>query len=123
MFTAQHIDHVEVLVSDLAAAAKWYEQVLGLQDMGRWHPEPWMIGVGTSKLALFKAESARTDRGGEAHWHRVAWHTDTAGFAAAQEHLRSLGIVFRGPTDHGVSDSIYFSDPDSNPLEITCYKG
>ncbi|ABF40327.1 Glyoxalase/bleomycin resistance protein/dioxygenase [Candidatus Koribacter versatilis Ellin345] len=122
MFKAQHIDHVEVLVSDLPRSAKWYEEVLGLKPMGKWDPEPWMIGAGTSKLALFKAELPRTDAGSEAHWHRVAWHTDAAGFQGAQQHLKALGIAFRGPVDHGVSDSIYFNDPDGNPLEITFYK-
>jgi catechol-2,3-dioxygenase len=122
MFKAQHIDHVEVLVSDLAVSAQWYRKVLGLTEVGRWDPEPWMIGVGNSKLALFRASAQRTDRQHEAHWHRVAWHTDAAGFLEAQQHLKSLGIDFRGPVDHGTADSIYFSDPDGNPLEITYYK-
>jgi catechol-2,3-dioxygenase len=122
MFQAQRIDHVEVFVSDLTAAAKWYGEVLGLKETGRWEPEPVMIGVADNKLALFKATAARTDRRQEAHWHRVAWHTDEAGFAAAQQHLKALGIAFRGPIDHGIADSIYFADPDGNPLEITYYK-
>jgi catechol-2,3-dioxygenase len=51
----------------------------------------------------------------------VAWHTDRAGFDAAQTHLRELGIAFRGPVDHGAAFSIYFHDPDGHPLEITYY--
>jgi hypothetical protein len=31
---------VEVFVSDIAVAAKWYEDVLGLKEMTRWEPEP-----------------------------------------------------------------------------------
>jgi catechol-2,3-dioxygenase len=130
MFRATHIDHVEVYVSDIAAAAKWYGDVFGLKEIVRWDPEPVMIGSGNNKLALFKAHAPRDDRSKRAHveqkdaphWHRVAWHSDAGGFAEAQQHLRSLGIEFRGPIDHRLAESIYFNDPDGNPLEITYYK-
>ena len=122
-FIAKQIDHVEVLVQDLAAAARWYRDVLGLEEIVRWDPEPVMIGAGGTKLALFQADgSARKDPGDAPHWHRTAWQTDASGLREAQEHLRSLGIAFRGPIDHGVAESIYFTDPDGNPLEITYYK-
>jgi len=122
-FTAQRIDHVEVFVRDLEAAARWYREVLGLQEVRRWDPEPVMIGAGGTQLALFQADgSASQDPGGAPHWHRTAWHTDADGFAAAQEHLRGLGIPFRGPIDHRLAWSVYFDDPDGNHLEITYYK-
>ncbi len=120
-FSVRNIDHVELFVSDIAQAAEWYAQVLGLREMARWDPEPLMIGVGNTKLALFQAlKGPGLSREG-AGWHRVAWLTDEKGFAAAQEHLKSLGISSRGPIDHGMARSIYFTDPDGNPLEITFY--
>ena len=120
-FQVESIDHVEVFVRDLSAAAKWYHDVLGLEEISRWDPEPVMIGRGGTKLALFRAESERRQRDEGLHWHRVAWKTDQAGFAGAQEHLRKLGIKFRGPVNHGSSHSIYFEDPDGHLLEITYY--
>lgn len=125
-FRVQRIDHVEVFVRDIAASARWYAQVLGLEEVLRWDPEPVMIGAGETKLALFQAApQARSGAQGESdevlRWHRVAWLTDASGFAAAQQHLRSLGISFHGPVDHGGAGSIYFRDPDGNPLEITHY--
>ncbi len=124
-FVAQRIDHVEVLVRDLEASARWYRETLGLEEVARWDPEPVMIAAGDTKLALFKAteEGKNPDPVGEgkAHWHLVAFLTDAAGFAVAQEHLLSLSIPFRGPVDHDLSWSIYFEDPDGNPLEITYY--
>jgi catechol-2,3-dioxygenase len=51
----------------------------------------------------------------------VAWLTDAEGFQLAPKHLASLGVHFGGPLDHGQSHSIYFADPDGNPLEITYY--
>lgn len=125
MFIATRIDHVEVFVRDLVAAQRWYEQVLGLQEECRWDPEPIMIGAGGTKLALFLApdgsEPVPIERHPALRWHRVAWQTDAAGFRAAQEHLRGLGIPFRGPIDHRLARSIYFNDPDGNPLEITYF--
>jgi catechol 2,3-dioxygenase-like lactoylglutathione lyase family enzyme len=120
-FQVESIDHVEVFVRDLNAAAQWYERVLGLEEIARWDPEPVMIGRGGTKLALFHAQSEKRQPTDGLHWHRVAWKTDQDGFGAAQKHLRQLGIKFRGPIDHGKSCSIYFEDPDGHLLEITCY--
>ncbi len=122
----KHIDHVEVFVRNLDDAAHWYAEVLGLQEIYRWAPEPVMIGAGDTKLALFHAApDARGIPGGEsatmAGWHRVAWRTDRDGFELFQKHLTKLGIGFRGPIDHRIAWSIYFQDRDGNPLEITYY--
>ena len=122
-FAVERIDHVEVFVRDLEASARWYNEVLGLREICRWDPHPVMIGTGGTMLALFQAEGERQDGPPRApHWHLTAWQTDPAGFDAAQEHLRHLGVPFRGPVDHDIAWSIYFSDPDGNPLEITYYK-
>ncbi|HVF58246.1 MAG TPA: VOC family protein [Thermoanaerobaculia bacterium] len=122
-FSVTQIDHVEVLVRDLAAAQRWYGEVLGLAERRRWDPEPVMIGREDGPaLALFQAGEGRPATGEAPRWHRVAWRTDALGFAAAQEHLRALGIPFRGPIDHDIAESIYFQDPDGNPLEITFYR-
>jgi catechol 2,3-dioxygenase-like lactoylglutathione lyase family enzyme len=121
MFQVESIDHVEAYVRDLDSSARWYREVLGLEEVRRWHPEPLMIGRGGTKLALFRANSAQRQSDGGLDWHRVAWKTDRAGFEAAQKHLRKLGIKFRGPIDHEIAHSIYFNDPDGHPLEITYY--
>jgi catechol-2,3-dioxygenase len=124
-FRVKSLDHVEVFVSDIQAAARWYDQVLGLKEIGRWDPEPVMIGAGGTKVALFQMTKAARQAAGELKidfgWRRVAWLTDAEGFKLVQEHLANLGIRFAGPLDHGQSHSIYFADPDGNPLEITFY--
>jgi catechol 2,3-dioxygenase-like lactoylglutathione lyase family enzyme len=126
-FAVDRIDHVEVFVRNLEAAARWYGEVLGLQEVARWEPEPIMVGVGDTKLALFQSKGDEPKTPGvrmarpPLRWHRVAWRTDAPGFEAAQKHLTALGIKFRGPVDHQTAWSIYFDDPDGNPLEITYY--
>ena len=120
-FAVDSIDHVEVFVRDLEAAAQWYAEVLGLKEVCRWEPEPVMIGAGGTKLALFRADPGAGRTAPGLHWHRVAWRTTRVGFEAAQKHLSRLGIQFRGPIDHNSAWSIYFEDPDGHPLEITYY--
>lgn len=120
-FTVEHIDHVEVMVRDINAAATWYEDVLGLKETHRWEPEPVFLEANNTALALFKADGARANPGTDVHWHRVAWRTNQQGFEDAQRYLREKGIKFRGPVDHEIAWSIYFENPDGNPLEITYY--
>ena len=122
-FAVERIDHVEVFVRDLEAAAQWYADVLGLREVTRWDPYPIMIGAGGTMLALFQADGPRpaVPEPRTPHWRRVAFRTDAAGFKAAQEHLASQGVAFEGPVDHERAWSIYFTDPDGNTLEITTY--
>jgi catechol 2,3-dioxygenase-like lactoylglutathione lyase family enzyme len=120
------IDHAEVFVRDLEAAARWYAEILGLEELRRWNPYPIMIGRGDTKLALFQLAEPFEEPTGKAlpiktGWRRIAWRTDEAGFAASQKFLKEKGITFTGPVDHDKAWSIYFCDPDGNPLEITYY--
>ncbi len=120
-FQVNGIDHVEVYVRDLDASVRWYRDVLGLEEQMRWDPEPVMIGRGSTRLALFRAEAGARQSSEGLRFIRVAWSTDREGFQVAQKHLAALGISFRGPVDHCRAFSIYFTDPDGHPLEITTY--
>ena len=126
-FEPSRIDHVEVFVRDREAAVRWYGDVLGLTESRRWdNPGPVMIGIGGTMLAIFQAQAdgrnnSDDDSQPPIRWRRVAWRTDRSGFERAQVHLREKGIGFHGPVDHDGPLSIYFNDPDGNPLEITCY--
>jgi catechol 2,3-dioxygenase-like lactoylglutathione lyase family enzyme len=126
-FGVSHIDHVEVFVRHLDSAVKWYGEVLGLREIHRWQPEPIFLAAGGTALALFQARAGVPSTPGvrpippPLRWHRVAFRTDAAGFAAAQDHLTARGVKFRGPIDHAIGQSIYFEDPDGNPLEVTVY--
>ena len=126
-FTPDHIDHVELYARDVDATVRWYGDVLGLKMIHEFAPPgPKMIGIGGTMLAIFKAKSDGPDNADDdsqpsIRWRRVAWGTNKEGFEQAQQHLSSKGVKFTGPVDHDISWSIYFNDPDGNPLEITYY--
>ncbi len=120
------LDHVEVFVRDIEAAIAWYDRVLALKVVRRWEPAPVMIGAGGCMIALFKArrdgpDNSDADTQPAIRWQRVAWRVAPEAFEAAQQHLHECRVAFTGPIDHDGPLSIYFTDPDGNPLEITCY--
>ena len=91
---------------------------------GQSLPDPKMIGTGGTMLAIFKAKGGGPDNADDdsqppIRWRRVAWRTTKRGFQRAQKHLSEKGVNFSGPIDHRISWSIYFNDPDGNPLETT----
>ncbi|MCH8140206.1 MAG: VOC family protein, partial [Proteobacteria bacterium] len=42
---------------------------------------------------------------------------------ATKARLEEAGLEVVGPVDHGIFDSIYFSDPNGHRLELTVNKG
>ena len=119
------IDHVAMSVRDVEAAANWYIDVLGFERRyeGMWDGIPAFIGKGTTSIALFpvrsKEETATSAHSGVRILH-LAFRATRKSFLAAQEELKQRRIHFEFQ-DHGISNSIYFSDPDGHKLEITTY--
>lgn len=88
-----------------------------------WGGVPVFVGKGQTALALFPARSpdaASPLRGGIAMLH-LAFRASRADFREAQEELRARNIAFEF-SDHQVSHSIYFRDPDGHQLEITTWE-
>lgn len=126
MFRTQGIDHVALAVRDVRSSARWYAEVLGFQ---RLHEEAWgdfpaVVGNGTTAVALFPVEGEppkpRPGRDVIAMRH-LAFRVDRANFTAAKAALSGRGIEFT-EQHHGISESIYFLDPDGHELEITTYE-
>jgi catechol 2,3-dioxygenase-like lactoylglutathione lyase family enzyme len=126
MIELEGIDHVALSVSDVERSAQWYIDVLGFEHRhkGMWEGVPVFIGKGTTALAIFprrsSTESLVSSRGGTGMLH-LAFRATRAGFLHAQEELKERGIRFEF-TDHEISHSIYFNDPDDHKLEITTYE-
>ena len=116
------IDHVAFAVPDVEQTVAWYVEVLGFErrHADLWDGVPAFIGKGTTALALFprKEKPVETPNGAFLH---LAMRAERAEFLAAQEELKRRGIKFHFQ-DHEISHSIYFSDLNGLPLEITTYE-
>lgn len=133
-FRVEQVDHVHVYVRDRREAARWYERVLGLSvveshsDSEEGGPLVVSSDGGSTGLALFRRSEDET-------WPSVA--TTVAfrvggegflAFLARQGREAEDGEASAGPRltredviDHDYCYSVYFSDPDGNPYELTTY--
>jgi catechol-2,3-dioxygenase len=89
-----------------------------------WNGIPVFVAREKTAIALFPkgTDQAKSSlprlRDGILH---LAMRANRANFVAAQRDLASRGIAFHF-TDHEISHSIYFRDPDGIELEITTYE-
>ena len=116
------VGHVVLNVKDVAASVEFYTDVLGMEVMRLRGDNAAFLSFGAQHhdIALFKApEGAEMGQLGLNH---IAFQID-----GGETELRQLygRIVQRGTkvdftTDHGMTRSVYFFDPDGNRLEIFC---
>ncbi len=114
------IDHVHVYVADRERAAQWYADTLGFTPdpaLASWARSP--VGPltlrdtsGAVHIALFAADKPPTST--------VAFGVNGTRFLAWKQHLEEAALAVR-VTDHTLSWSMYFKDPDGNLHEITTY--
>jgi NAD(P)-dependent dehydrogenase (short-subunit alcohol dehydrogenase family)/catechol 2,3-dioxygenase-like lactoylglutathione lyase family enzyme len=116
------VDHLHVFVQDRAAAERWYADVLGLrrvEALAHWAADG---GPLTLADAADRVHLALFERPSQPNRATIALGTDAAGFIAWRQRLAHWLGAAPEAVDHDVSWSIYFSDPDGNPYEITCYQ-
>jgi catechol-2,3-dioxygenase len=114
-------DHVHVYVTDRAASEIWYREVLGLcrsEELEFWAVDGGPLTIqnhsGTVHLALFE-RSPLTNHA------TIALRVNAAEYLRWRDHLREALAGQFSEQDHQVSLSLYFSDLDGNPFEITTY--
>ena len=60
----------------------------------------------------------RRRRGHTGLYHTAFLYPDRASLAAALRRVMAAGVEVTGAYDHGLSQSVYFNDPDGNGVEI-----
>ena len=117
----ERVDHIHVFVNDRTTSEQWYATVMDfhrVSDLEFWATDggPLTIGdaSGSIHLALFERRSRECRS-------TVAFTASASQFLDWRAHLAEVLKQSVQPVDHRVAWSLYFSDPDGNPFEITCY--
>ena len=118
------VRHIAFRVRDIEAARLWYSDVLGMEVEDEFPGQALFVRFGPyyhHDLAIFQADKQADlppeNAVGLAH---IALLVDSLeGVRQWYHHLKSKGVDVRS-SDHGVTRSIYFTDPDGNPFEIYC---
>ena len=117
------VGHLVLNVSDQDASTKFYTEVRGF-EISRINE-----GFGTfltcgkihHDLALFQAspDAAPVSAGGLGLNHMALQVDNFDTLTEFHTKLKDLGVELR-TTDHGMTKSIYISDPDGNGIELFC---
>ncbi|WGW04067.1 VOC family protein [Tropicibacter oceani] len=117
------IGHVHLKVADLDRAIAFYRDVMGLQVTQTYGTQAAFLGAGGyhHHIGLNTWDSAggpRPPRGSTGLYHTAFLYPDRQALAQALQRALDAGITIDGAADHGVSEAIYFQDPDGNGIEI-----
>ena len=125
-FNNQGLDHVAIAVSDLERSQRFYEAVLGLEREHDAWDVPIVLAAHGTGLALFHRDVHPSSTPDDAEPPairilHIAFRVDRAGFDEARSALSEEGIETHF-SDHGLSHSLYFADPDGHEIELTTYE-
>ena len=125
-FNISALDHVAIGVADVERSCAFYARVLGFERLFPEWDVPVFMGTDGIGLAIFDHEihPSPTPPGTEPPAVRIlhfAFGLDRAGFDAAHRELagEDFKLTF---SDHGISHSLYFRDPDGHLVELTTYE-
>ncbi len=118
------LSHVQLLVSDLGASAKWYRAALGLDS----HADDRDIGYvalrhGAARFVVVLTAATTPRYGspgspGEGLDHLALAVPDGASLQAWAEHLTEIGIDHDGVVLEGGHPSLQLRDPDGIAIEL-----
>ncbi len=120
MLKLDAIDHVHVYTPNRAKAEEWYSHVLQLirlKELEHWASSDGPLFISNAERSVFLALFERplqTTRS------TVAFRVSGQDFLSWEKHLREAFPSLEA-VDHDHSWSVYFTDPDGNPFEITSY--
>src|SRR5260370_30007609 len=118
------IGHVHLKVAELQRALRFYSGVLGLEVTQRYGEGAVFLSAAGGyhhHLALNTWESlggSPPAPGTTGLYHTAIVYPTRAALAAALRRVLAAKIPLQGAADHGVSESIYLSDPDGNGVEL-----
>lgn len=121
MHDTLQLTSVHLRVADLARSLAYYTRQLGFVVVNST-PTHAELAVAPATPALLtltgdpSAPPAPPDAAGL--FHAALVFPTRAALATWLTHAVAVGVDFEGASDHGVSEALYFSDPDGNGLEF-----
>ena len=126
MAKVNRVGHVVLNVRDAEASMKFYTEALGMEAMTFTPGRSAFLSFGKQHhdIALFQTKEEATK--GSLGLNHIAFQIEGSDdeLDVLHQHLLAKGVKVdhnRGiSTDHGITHSVYFFDPDGNRLEIFC---
>ena len=120
---ATRIGHVHLRVADLDRAIAFYGEVLGFELVQRYGPDAAFLSAGGyhHHIGLNTWDSLGATPPPPGHtglFHTAILYPDRRALAQALARVIEAGVEIDGAADHGVSEAVYFRDPDGNGVEI-----
>lgn len=117
------IGHVHLKVADLERAIAFYRDVMGFELTQRYGTQAAFLGAGGyhHHIGLNTWESAGAPPAPAGHpglYHLAILYPDRRSLGQALARVIAAGVPLQGAADHGVSEAVYFADPDGNGIEI-----
>ncbi|HYH61015.1 MAG TPA: VOC family protein [Solirubrobacterales bacterium] len=113
---------VALRVSDLGLQRAFYEEAIGLaltDDDGSVALLSGLGGVPLVRLDASRTRGASLAQGPHTGLFHIAFrYPDRAALGAAVKRTAKLTKYFDGASDHGVSEAVYFTDPEGNGIEL-----
>ncbi|MDJ1007653.1 MAG: VOC family protein [Paracoccaceae bacterium] len=120
---AVSIGHIHLKVSHLDRAVAFYTDVIGLEVMIRYGTSAAFLSSGGYHhhlgLNTWDSRDGTPPPPGHTGLYHVAFlYPDRGALAVAVARALDRGVTLDGASDHGVSEAVYFRDPDDNGIEL-----
>lgn len=120
---ATTVGHIHLKVADLDKSLKFYCELLGFNCLSRFEENAAFISAGNYHhhigLNTWNSKNAKPPSNNKTGlFHFALLYPTRKDLAIIYKRLLDQNYLLTGVADHGVSEAIYLSDPDSNGIEL-----
>ncbi len=117
------IGHVHLKVSNLERSIAFYQDVIGLEVTQTYGDQAAFMSAGGYHhhigLNTWDSRDGTTPPNGSTGLYHAAFlYPDRPSLGRAVANVQAHGVALSGFADHGVSEAVYFDDPDGNGIEM-----
>lgn len=117
------VGHIHLKVTDLDRSIAFYRDVMGFDLKLRYGADAAFLAAGDYHhhigLNTWDSKAAGPVLKNAAGMYHVAFlYPNRKALAEILQQVLDSGVVLTGKADHGVSEALYFDDPDGNGIEI-----